>query len=80
MGGAVRGLAVDSAKGNLYMTNARPNGRYPTIRPYDSGVLMFTGFPVTLFSPMILYSPVYGDVADGKVYWTEAGGIRRADL
>ena len=71
MGGAVRGLAIDSTKGHLYMTNARPNGRGNIQRSKLDGSRFHWNY-IDNLSP-VLSSPrdIALDVAGGKVYWTE---------
>ena len=75
--GVPRGLAVDSAKGNLYLANTRGvRGNIQRLK-VDGSLFHWNYIHIAKAN-----SPqgVALDVADGKVYWTEAGGIRRADL
>ena len=75
--GVPRGLAVDSAKGNLYLANTRGvRGNIQRLK-VDGSLFHWNYIHIAKAN-----SPqgVALDVAGGKVYWTEAGGIRRADL
>ena len=90
MGGAVRGLAIDSTKGHLYMTNARPNGRGNVQRSKLDGSVFHWNYIDNLSPSLSSPRDIALDVAGGKVYWTEditdaATGkeiirIRRANL
>ena len=90
MGGAVRGLAIDSTKGNLYMTNARPNARGNIQRSKLDGSVFHWNYIDNLSPSLSSPRDIALDVAGGKVYWTEditdadTGKeiirIRRADL
>ena len=70
--GLANGIAVDSASGKLYMANAR--GQVQRLNLDGSGFQ--SNFIPNLVSP----EAVAVDAAAGKVYWTEAGSIRRANL
>ena len=75
--GVPRGLAVDSAKGNLYLANTRGvRGNIQRLK-IDGSRFHWNYIHIDKAD-----SPqgVALDIAGGKVYWTEAGGIRRADL
>ena len=71
MGGAVRGIAVDSAKGNLYMTNARANGRGNIQRSKLDGSVFHWNYIDNLSPALSSPRDIALDVAGGKVYWTE---------
>ena len=66
------GLALDTANGTLYLTNAW--GKVQRMNLNGSGYQ--PNLIVNLESPR----GVAVDVAGGKVYWTEEGKIRRANL
>jgi len=71
MGGAVRGLAIDSLKGNLYMTNARPNARGNIQRSKLDGSVYHWNYIDNLNPSLSSPRDIALDVAGGKVYWTE---------
>ena len=71
MGGAVRGLAIDSAKGHLYLTNARPNGRGNIQRSKLDGSVFHWNYIDNLSPALSSPRDIALDVAGGKVYWTE---------
>ena len=71
MGGAVRGIAIDSTKGNLYMTNARPNGRGNIQRSKLDGSVFHWNYIDNLSPALSSPRDIALDVAGGKVYWTE---------
>ena len=71
MGGAVRGLAIDSTKGNLYMTNARPNARGNIQRSKLDGSVFHWNYIDNLSPSLSSPRDIALDVAGGKVYWTE---------
>ena len=70
--GLANGIAVDSASGKLYMANAR--GQVQRLN------LDGSGFQSNFISNLVSPEAVAVDAAAGKVYWTEAGSIRRANL
>ena len=70
--GLANGIAVDSASGKLYMANAR--GQVQRLN------LDGSGFQSNFISNLVSPEAVAVDAAARKVYWTEAGSIRRANL
>ena len=70
--GLPNGIAVDSASGRLYMANAQ--GQVQRLNLDGSGFQ--SQFIPNLVSPQ----SVAVDAAASKIYWTEAGSIRRANL
>ena len=67
-----QGLALDTANGTLYLTNSWGKVQRMNL----NGSNFKSNLIVNLDSPR----GIAVDVADGKVYWTEAGKIRRANL
>ncbi len=67
-----RGIAIDASKGKLYVPNARGNMHKLNV----DGSKFHWNFIVNLDSPQ----GIAVDGAARKVYWTERGGIRRANL
>ena len=70
--GMPNGIAVDSASGKLYMANVQ--GQVQRLNLDGSGFQ--SNFIPNLVSPQ----SVAVDAAASKIYWTEAGSIRRANL
>ena len=66
------GLAVDTANGKLYLTNARGKVQQMDVdgRNFQSDLITGLNAP----------QGIVVDAAAGKIYWTEAGRIRRANL
>ena len=67
-----QGLALDTANGTLYLTNSW--GKVQRMN------LNGSGFKPNLIVNLASPRGVAVDVAGGKVYWTEEGKIRRANL
>ena len=68
----LQGLALDAANGKLYLTNSR--GKVQQMN------LNGSGFQPNLIVDLDSPRGIAVDVAGDKVYWTEEGKIRRANL